>query len=329
MICIENLKPESKTETSVSVLSMAASRTAAHSTPPNEITAFRDALTSSLTSFADEDSQIDQGKFWRLYKELNVETLDLADLAKAIQVDFSWKFELPDVANLDILQTADLEKLASNFFPVRPDRHIEVVDCIAECKSFLLDQNLFPDWSLSLDRSQRFFLGSFHEISHEISHKAARRAIRATIAEINLDDARSIDEFVRLIGSTLAEKIFRSVRLVIRARSATTSRAYDDDTRHRILTFSIHTGNSPPSAPSRSRSIVGRALVTLNTNARSSFSETLQPRHRSRNLRNSLYRGHSRPRNDRRSRNHAHLDCRAQPSRRGGSWVHRPLAQCA
>jgi hypothetical protein len=328
MTCIENLEPKSKTQASVSILSMAALRTAAHSAPTNKTTAFRDALTTSLRSFADDDSQINQGKFWQLYKELSVEKIDFADLAKAAQIDFDWKFELPSDVNLDFRHTADFDKWADCFFSVQSDPTAKVVDYIVECKSSL-PRTLFLDWSLFIDQSHRLLLESFYEISHEISHKAARRAIKATIAEINLDDAQSIDEFVRLIGSTLTEKVYLSVRLVIRTRSAKKSRTCDDETRHRVLNFSIHTGNSPPSTLSKSRSVVGRALVILNTNARSAFNETLQPRHRSRNLRNSLYRGHSRPRNNCRPRNYAHLDCRAQPSRRRGSWVHRSLAQCA
>jgi hypothetical protein len=258
MTSILSLPPESQAEASVSILSMAASRVAAQSSPRNGSAGYLDALARSLKSFAEDDSEIDQRKFWRLYKELSVETINLADLAKVAQLNFDWKFELPDVANLDLLYTTNFDKLADCCFSVQPDYPVKTFAYIAECKSL---RPLFLDRSLFVDQAQPLFFESFYDIAHEISHKAARRAIKATIAEINLDDARSIAEVVRLIGSTLTEKIYLSVRLVIRARFAKTSRTRDDDTRHRVLNFSIHTGNSPPSTLSRSRSVVGQALV--------------------------------------------------------------------
>jgi hypothetical protein len=329
MIAILNFPLENTQQTSASILSGAAARTASSLAASDRARAYVDALTASLKSFAVEDSEIDQRWFWRVFGEFQREVIDFSNLAKALTPDFDLKFALPSTTDeLAIWPTANFDAWIQSSRASTTDRQAHDIDIFVECKRPLSSRSYVGDRSVP-DRYFQQYFDVLHETYHEISHKAAKRAIRASIAELDLDTLKSIDEFVRLISSTLAEKVTLVVRLVVRARTPQCRRPHDDETRHRILSFFIHTGNSPPVALSESRLVHSRALVNLNTNARSEFNETLQPRHRSRDLRNSLYSRHSRLRDNRRARKHACIDGCTQPSRCCGSWINRSLAQAA
>jgi hypothetical protein len=312
------------TSYATSLLSRAAGLYASQQTDLFQAESYRDVFISSFRTWLDEDNRPKQREFWQLFDKLQSAKVDLLDL----QTPFPKQHYVAPThffqAGISGGKTGSLARL----FP-SPANNILIVEGNTE-STFASTEWVLYHQSFIVDgqhRLQAFFRRDF---SRNMSAKATKRALEAALRELSAFDNGSISDLIRLVGSTLSREISSSIKLVIRFRTfRSLRRKCDQTTRDRVLNFSIHTGNPPPSALSRSRSVVGRALVILNTNARSIFNETLQPRHGSRSLRNSLYSGHSRPRNDRRSRNDAHLDCRTQPSRRGSSWVHRPLAQCA
>jgi hypothetical protein len=308
-----------------SLLTRAATLYASHHVDLLQADMFKDMFVSSFRTWLEEDSRPGQREFWGLFDKLQSSKIDFADLAKTTGFEqqyseptclIQWKKGvgrkhtlidlLPSFANKHLIVEGNVESAAATS------------DWVVYHQSFIVDGQ---------HRLQAIFRRDF---SRYLSAKATKRALEAALRELSTFDSGSIGDLVRLVGSTLSREISGSIKLVVRVRTFLSLRLKGDQTlRDRVLNFSIHTGNPPPPALSRSRSVVGRALVTLNTNARSTFDETLQPRRRSRNSRNSLYRRHSRPRDDRRSRNHAHIDCRTQSAGRRGSWVHRSLAQCA
>jgi hypothetical protein len=303
-----------KTEASIAALLLTAKRGSAS----GRTTVVRDALKASLRLWAEDDRLLTQGDFWRIYSYVKCPRISLPALV-ATQHHCWPNFDPLDVSNLDFENETDFGEWTNHF---------------ASHESTLNENRI----TLTHDENQGFIVDGLQrqrtiyllDITHEISLKSARQALLDTLAEIEkFSDEHTDFDFFKLVSSTLSEKILASVKLVVRFRGLSMLRPRNDDTRHKVLNFSIHTGNSPPLALSVLRPAIGSALVTLNTNVRRVFHGTIQFRHSSRNLRNAVYRRYSRPRDGRGTRNHAHPDRRTQPSGCRSSWVHRSLAKRA
>lgn len=303
-----------KTDASISTLMMGAKCARAANRPM----VAREELIRALKLWVDENCLLGQGDFWRLYRRIKNPEIFLPTSVGIQYCNWTVNLGLQDFSNLDFEYAVNLGNWADHFAFHRSVLDESSVTFDDEHQGFVID---------GLQRLQAVSLLDF---SQEISAKSARQAILDTLAEIErFSDEQTVYDFFKLVISTLSEKILASVKLVVRFRGVRALRPCNDDTRHRILNFSIHTGNSPPLARRVLRPAIGWALVTLNTNARRVFHGTLQLQRSSRNLRNAVYSRHSRPCDGRGTRNHAHLDLRPQPSGCRSSWVHRSLAKCA
>jgi hypothetical protein len=329
-----------QTIASTSILSRRASRDT-----PARTAEFRDAFKTSLQTWLDRDVQIAQRKFWKLFDEVDVPAIDFKSLAKL--PDFGWasKLSLPEI-DLEVLQAADFwaERTLFSYKPLFEGNCAEafvdfrplVVDGFQPLSLLSFDSVFENNWCdidlqplLACDL-QKLQTLSLLDFSHEISAKNARRAIEATLAEIdNFSDAESVNDLVQLISKTLSGLIASSVRLIVKCSILRKLRTDDDDTRFKILSFSIHTGNSPPPAMSNSRLAAGWALVNLITNARREGYAKIQGQAVSRNLRNTVCEQRARARFNRGAQNHADHGGGRQPTRYRHPRPHHSLAQCA
>jgi hypothetical protein len=312
MIWIEPTQaPSTKTEASVSILVEGAKRGAVAARAP----AARDAVKASLESWADEDSQLTQNKFWRIYSQIQ----DLTFCGPNLENEWKLNFELPDPSDLSFVCTTNFDEWAKDYLTFcRSNLDQNRVDADAQHQSFVVDG------------LQRLRTISLLDFSQEISVKSARRAIKATLSAIeNFSDVQSDNDLIALIGSTLSEKIAPSLRLVVRSHAVLTNRPCGDDTRYKVLNFSIHTGNSPPPAKSASRLAVGWALVNLITNARREGYATIPGQEVSRNLRNTICEQRARARFNRGTQNHADHGSSWQPTGYRHPRPHHSLARCA
>jgi hypothetical protein len=303
--------PSNKTEASVSILVEGAKRGAVAARAP----VARDVVKASLESWADEDSQLTQNKFWLIYNQIQDLTFCLPNSKNESKLNF----QLPDPSDLSFVCTTNFDEWANDrltFYHSILDQNR--VDADAQHQSFVVDG------------LQRLRAISLLDFSQEISVKSARRAIKATLSAIeNFSDTQSDHDLIALIGSTLSGKIAAALKLVVRSHAVLTQRPCDDDTRHRVLNFSIRTGNSPPQAMSISRLAAGRALVNLITNAWREDYATIQRQEVSRNLRNTIREQRARSHFNRGTQNHADHGGRWQPAGYRYPLPHHSLAQCA
>jgi len=305
MIRIEHNSTLYKAEASVSILMEGAKRSAIAARAPVALDKFK----ASLESWADENSQLTQSKFWRFYNDIQDYTLHVTKL----------DFEIPDISDLSFGCTLNFDELAKDYLTFyRSILDQNRVNADAQYQSFVVDG------------LQRLSTISLLDFSQEISAKAARRAIKATLSAIDdIAHVQSDDDFIALVGSTLTKEVAAAVELVVRSRDVLTRRPCCDETRDRILNFSIYTGNSPPPVMSSSRLAVGWALVNLIKNARREDHATIQGQKVSRNLRNTICEKRTRARFNRGTQNHANLSGSGRPA---GYWPplhHHSLAQCA
>jgi hypothetical protein len=309
-----------------SVLTHAATAQASRQADLFQADLYREMFVSSFRNWLDKDHRPRQDEFWKLFDKLQSSTVSFVDLAKTTQ--FEQQQEV-DPTHLIQLSTGtgrehSLIDLSKSFVS-----NYSIVDGTIESASATADWVLYHQ-SFIVDGQHQLQTIFRRDFSRYLSAKATKRALEAALRELNAFDNGSISDLIRLVGSTLSREISSSIVLVVRIRTFLSVRLKGDQTtRDKVLNFSIHTGNPPPPTLSRSRSVVGRALVTLNTNARRILNGTLQFRRSSRNLRNAVYRRYSRPCHGRGTRNHAHFDRRTQPSGCRSSWVHRSLAKRA
>lgn len=312
MAWIESTDIPPKTEASVSLLTEGARRGAAAARDTAaRATVTRDAVRAYLEGWASKESQ---NRFWRLYHQIQGLALCVSDVAN------TWKFsyELPDNSDVNFY-TANFDEWTKdrlNFYHNILDKNC--VDEDAQHQGFVVDG------------LQRFRAISLLDFSQEISAKCARRAVKAALSEIdNFSDEQNDHDLIALIRSKLSEKVSAALKLVVRSRAVLKRRPCDNDTRHRVLNFSIHTGNSPPPAMSGSRSAAGWALVNLITNARREDNATIQGQEVSRNLRNTIREKCARARFHHGTQNHADHGGSRKPT---GYRHYRPrhsLARCA
>jgi hypothetical protein len=305
-----------------SLLSQTAALRPTHRADPRQADLYKDILASSFRTWLDEDSRLGQRAFWELFDELQSSKVNFVDLAKLTQIEplnFEYvRWDLEVIKEFSGIKA--LSPLAKKHIIVEGPLEAALADSdwVLYHQSFIVDGQ---------HRLQAIFRRDF---SRYVSAKATKRALEAALRELTDFNNGSISELIRLVGTTLSRELSGSVKLVVRIQTFLSSGLKGEQTaRDKVLNFSIRTGNPPPSTLSRLRSVVDRALVTFNTNARSTINEMLQSRCRSRDLRNSLHCRYSRPRDNRRARENACIDCGAQPPGRWSPRDDRSLAQGA
>src|SRR6266481_2110431 len=156
MILIEHTQITLKTEASVSILAEGARRGAAAARAP----VARDAFKASLESWADEDSQLTQNKFWRIYNQIQGLTLCEPSLAN----EWKFNFRIADLSDFNLVYTTNFDELTKNYLTLyRSILNQNRVDADAQHQSFVVDG------------LQRLRTISLLDFSQEISVKSARR----------------------------------------------------------------------------------------------------------------------------------------------------------
>jgi hypothetical protein len=318
--------PTSGTSYARSFLARVAATQASHQANPFQAEVYRDFFISSFRTWLDDDNRPKQREFWRLFDGLQSSRIALLDLLSetAFQQRKDVEPNYFTERNIEAGKTCSLAHLS----PSIASNSLIVEGC-TEAASLSTEWVLFHQ-SFIVDgqhRLQAFFRRDF---SRYVSAKATKRALEAALRELSAFDNGTITDLIRLVGSTLSREISGAIKLVVRVRTSRSVRLKGDQTtRDRVLNFSIHTGNPPPPALSRSRSVVGRALVTLSTNARREDYATIQRQEVSRNLRNTNREQRARARFNCGTQSHANYGGGWQPSGYRYPRPHHSLARCA
>lgn len=321
MLLIEQIQAP-KTDASTALLAEGAKRGAVTQQP-----IVRNQLKEWLRAWSEEDSQLTQHKFWRFHDQLRDFTLHEPEFITLNEPNFIFETKpVNDFFNFQIPDVSDISLSSVNY-----DKWVS--DKLAHYCS-ILDQNRMEisadQTSFVVDGLQRLNSISLLDFTHEISAKSARRAIKAALTEIeNLADEQSDLDFIALISSALSKKAAAELTLVVRVRCIISQRPREDETRHRVLCFFIHTGNSPPTAIRNSRLAVSWALVDSIPNVRREEYASIQRQKVARNIRNTLREQRARTCINRGTQGHAYRDCSRQPTRCGHSRSHHSLARCA
>jgi hypothetical protein len=271
---------------------------------------WRESVTASLRKWLDADKSLSQRDFWKLFKTLQGEQTNPAELAKVLDFDCPSEFTFVQYA----AGCGKTRSLATYF--ARKLSHEQLHDNI-----------------VLVDGQHRIFIEP--KITIDLSARLIERIIRRTIFEIeSRDDIDCLASLFGVFDASLSQSVAKEARFVLLFSHDSPDRLNVKTTRDDLMNFRIRTGNPPP-AGCRTWAAVSCPRATSIVERQE--DEQVQKPKSARRLRKSFCARRARSYLNRCSQNDPRAHRGAQLARRRHSWPYyllekgprrvRPLSQ--
>jgi hypothetical protein len=264
---------------------------------------WREAITDSLRAWVRDETSKSQRDFWRLFDSTKNAHADLPQFATAIKINFAADPIISIGPPAGMIGAASFS--FGTFFPQDP-KYLQISNWADEHNDYTV-----------IDGQHRLF--TVYETKRDLSVRSTKRAIRNVLLALQqCDETCSFNELISVIDTSLSNFILPLTRLKITLVYDGLNEIQARNTHDSVMSFRIHTGNSPPADHQACLSFI-RAKMTISAE-RKNYAK-VQMRKGARCVRNALCAWNPKTRFDQSSQDHS---CTYRSTRFAGRWRARP-----